>query len=73
MRIIGIGLRHCVRLGILVEIESEFAGNGYRMKELWTNEVWWQKKEKKELHWCTWEVRQYKLTLAHLPSAPRLG
>ena len=46
MRIVGNGLRHCVRLRILVEIESEFAGNGYQMKELWTNEDWWQKKEK---------------------------
>ena len=54
----GIGLRHCVRLGILLEIESEFAGNEYRMKELWTNEDWWQKKKKK------------KITLAHLGSAP---
>ena len=50
-------LLHCVRLGILVEIESEFAGNGYRMKELWTNEDWWQKKKK-------------KIALAHLGSAP---
>ena len=56
MRIKGNGLRHCVRLGILVEIESEFAGNGYRMKELWTNEVWWQKKK--------------EIALAHLGSAP---
>ena len=68
MRIVGNGLRHCVRLGILVEIESEFAGNEYRMKTLWTNEVWWQRKK---MHWRTWEVRQYIFTLAHLPSAPR--
>ena len=57
MRIVGNGLRHCVRLGILVELESEFAGNEYRMKELWTNEVWWQSKERKN-------------ALAHLGSAP---
>ena len=24
-----------------------------------------------KLHWRTWEVRQYKFALAHLPSAPR--
>ena len=58
MRIIGIGLHHCVRLGILVKIESEFAGNEYRMKELWTNEDWWPKVEEK------------KYALAHLGSAP---
>ena len=51
-----IGLRHCVSLEILVEIESEFAGNGYRMTELWTNEVWWKKNK--------------KIALAHLGSAP---
>ena len=52
------GLCHCVRLGILVEIESEFAGNGYRMKELWMKEDWWKKKNKN------------KNALAHLGSAP---
>ena len=69
MRIVGNELCHCVRLRILVEIESEFAGNEYRMKELWTNEVWWQ--SRKKMHWRTWEVRQYIFTLAHLPRAPR--
>ena len=53
----GIALRHCVRLGIIVEIESEFAGNEYRMKELRTNEVWWKSKEEEKMHWRTCQVR----------------
>ena len=39
MGIGGNGLRHCVRLGKIREIESEFSRIGVRMKEIWTNEV----------------------------------
>ena len=39
MRIRGNGLRHCVRLGKIREIESEFSRIGVCMAQLWPNEV----------------------------------
>ena len=39
MRIGGNGLRHCVRLGKIREIESEFSRIGVRMAQLRPNEV----------------------------------
>ena len=35
----GNGLCHCVRLGKIREIESEFSKNGVRMKKIWPSEV----------------------------------
>ena len=66
------GLRHCVRLGKIREIESEFSRIGVRMKEIWTNEVRQKNPEqaRTRMHWRTCEVRQYKNRLAHLGSAP---
>ena len=55
----GNGIRHCVRLRILVEIDSEFAGNGYRMKELYMDERSLVAKQEEK-----------KIALAHLGSAP---
>ena len=39
MRIGGNGLRHCVRLGKIRKIESEFSKIGVRMAQLWPDEV----------------------------------
>ena len=39
MGIGGNGLRHCVRLGKIREIESEFSKIGVRMAQLWPDEV----------------------------------
>ena len=39
MGIVGNGLRHCVRLGKIREIESEFSRIGVRMAQLRPNEV----------------------------------
>ena len=39
MGIGGNGLRHCVRLGKIREIESEFSRIGVRMARLWPKEV----------------------------------
>ena len=39
MGIGGNGLRYCVRLGKIREIESEFSKIGVRMTQLWPKEV----------------------------------
>ena len=46
MGIGGNGLRHCVRLGKIREIESEFSRIGVRMARLWPKEVFRKFKDK---------------------------